>query len=393
MASLKKLIVFICVIAMALTLCACGNSAKPVHPSPENVPEDIQTEPVPDATPDATPDKTPGKAPDKTPAPGKTGGKDKTPRHPEDEAFLNREGTVYEPAEGILGAGVAGTSGPGVFKVSIVGAEFFRSADDKEAVRIYYDVTSYASWIIDAADVSIQAAQDNDYLWSIDRTADSPVPVQLSHSDIRGGVTVRCAREFECSWNGGPIYVESWYFMTWSHLLDEYVYDGAESVETGLFDDSLIARFDPSEMPARPASEVTPVPIADPDWLSGVPGEGSFDFDEAYLTFDGAEFFRDGDRNVVRIYVSYKNIDDRDGCYLNFAPELRVMQDGIELWPYEGDVRVPEDDNVQAAVSPDETVRVAREYVLLSLSPVTCEFHDFGMSKPEIAAVYQYQAP
>ena len=382
MFSSKKLIALICVIAMALTLCACGKGAKPAQPTPENTPEDIQVEPVPDETPDAP-------APDETP----DGGEDEGPLHPEDEAVLNAEGSVYEPVEGVLGAGVAGTNGPGVFNVSIVGAEFFRSADDKQAVRIYYDVTSYAGWIIDAADVGIQAAQDNDYLWSIDRTADSPAPVHISHSDIRGGVTVRCAREFECSWDDGPIYVESWYFMTWTHVLDEYVYDGTESVETGLFDDSLIARFDPETMPARPATEVTIAPITDPDWLGGVPSEGSFSYDEAYLAFDGAEFFRDGEREVVRIYVSYKNIDDRDNCYLNFASDLRVMQDGVELWGYEGDVRVPEDDNVQATVKPDETVRVAREYVLISDSPVTCEFHDFGMSKAELAAIYPYQAP
>ena len=368
----KKLIAVICIFALMLTFVACGKTAKPAQPAAQDPAQEIQSELSPEEVPA-----------EEIPA---------APQHPEDEAILNAAGTVYDPMTGVLGVGVSGTTGPGVFKVSIVGAEFFRSADDKEAVRIYYDVTSYASWIIDAADVSIQAAQDNEYLWGIDMTENTPDAVRVSHSDIRNGVTIRCAREFECDWQGGPIYVETWYFMAWSHMLDDYVYEGAESADTGLFDDSLIARFDPAGMPARPAYEVDFAPIAAPDWLNGVPTEGGFSYDQAYLAFLAAAVFQDGDRNVIRVYVSFTNTDNYETSYLNYASDLRVMQDGIELWKYQGDIRVAEDDNVERRLQPNETVTVAQEFVLRSDSPVTFEFHDFGMSKPVIAVIYPASA-
>ena len=70
------------------------------------------------------------------------------------------------------------------------------------------------------------------------------------------------------------------------------------------------------------------------------------------------------------------------------ARKLRVMQDGVELWAYEGEQKVSEDENRMTGLSVGESTLIAVEYVLRSDSPVTCEYHEFGSSDPEIGAVY-----
>lgn len=74
--------------------------------------------------------------------------------------------------------------------------------------------------------------------------------------------------------------------------------------------------------------------------------------------------------------------------YDNADPDLRVMQDGVELWAYEGEQQVSEDENRMTGLAVGESTLVALEYVLRSDSPVTCEYHEFASSDPEIAAVY-----
>lgn len=312
-----------------------------------------------------------------------------TPSHPEDEAILNAEGTVYEPVSGTLGVG-AYAPGEGVFDVSFVGAEFYRSAEDAECVRIWYDVTNTALKPLEAMEVDVSAVQDGDYLWSISSDETDTPEVHVRYVNLRPGVTVRCAKEFECDWDGGVIYVAASYYVTWDGgPLDALVNEGAESIETGLFDDSLIAAFDPAALPARPAADDPTVPIDDPDWLHDVPDEGSLEYGAAYAAIKGSEVFVDGDKEIIRIFVTYTNTDASvmTASYMDVRPLCRAMQDGIELEAYKDDITVPEDDNRTAQLDYEESIDIAVEYVLRSSSPVAFEYYIWTTDAAEVGAV------
>lgn len=379
---MKKLLACLLALAMALSLAACGGTKAD---ETEGIPAAEETAAESDVIlPEEEEDGIALEYAEEEPE-----AEAETPYHPEDEAVLNAEGTVYEPVSGTIGVD-AWEDGKGVFDVSFVGAEFYRSAADATCVRIWYDVTNTAPRLMEAMDVSILAAQDGDYLWSVDSDDSDTPQVHVRYVDIRPGVTVRCAAEYECAWDGGPIYVEGYYYMTLGdHLLNSLVYDGAESMETGLFGDSLIAVFDPAALPARPAVDDTTVPIAEPSWMDGVPDEGEVGYGDAYAAVKGSEVFTDGDDEILRVYVTFTNRSTSlvTASYFDILPDCRAMQDGIRLVDYAGAETVPEDGNRMAQIDYDESIDVALEFVLRSDSPVAFEFYDWGTNKPLVGAV------
>lgn len=309
-----------------------------------------------------------------------------------EDPILQAEGTVCTPVSGRLGEGVGGTQDNCVFKVSFVGAEFFR-ADGQEMARVYYDVENCASWIIPASDVKVVAVQDGDYLWN-DTDEVHSMQARLSGSDMRPGVKARFAAEFNCRWDGGPIYAEAYYYVTFgTHYLDAIVYpaEGAApaEIEPGLYDDSLIAVFAPADMPCRPASEDPRVAVTSPD-LGGLPEEAALKMGSPGTMKITDAAFVDGvtaDR-AIEIHAVYTNTSGADESFVSAGYEIRVMQDGLELrWdgdPYD----IYYDEAMNRSLPDGESVELTFRYCLFTDTPVTVEFCEWADDEARCGKVF-----
>lgn len=366
MKSYKALIGIICCFIVLALLCACGKTAKPAE-TQELKPE---SKLAPETTEAAVTE----------------------PEPTYDDSILSAEGTVYEPVSGRLGEGIGGTQDGCVFKVSFVGAEFFR-AGEAEMVRLYYDVESCASWIIPASDVKVVAAQDGEYLWN-DTDGVYSTEAHLAHSDMRPGTKARFAAELNCSWEGGPIYAEASYFVTFgSHYLDALVYpqDGQAPAEIapGLYDDSLIAVFDPADLPCRPAAEDPRAAITAPD-LGGLPEEGELKMSSrGVMKINDAVVIdaRDGGR-AIEIHATYTNTSGAEESFLGAGYEIRVMQDNLELW-WDGDrYEIYDDEAMNKRLADGESVDITFRYCIFTDTPVTVEFCEWADNEAKCGKVF-----
>lgn len=365
MKSYKKLLGVLCSFLVLALLCACGKATKPVK------------------TQEITPETT--LAPETT----------ETVTEPEptyDDSILSAEGTVYEPVSGRLGEGVGGTLDGCVFKVSFVGAEFFR-AEGEEMVRLYYDVENCASWIIPSSDVKVIAAQDGEYLWN-DLDGHFSTEAHLAHADMRPGTKARLAAEYNCSWEGGPIYAEASYFITFGdYYLNALVYpeDGQTPAEIvpGLYDDSLVAVFQPAEMPCKPASEDPRKAVTAPD-LGGLPevadlkmgSKGTMKINDAVVINA-----KDGGK-AIEIHATYTNRSGEAESYIGAGYEIRVMQDGLELW-WDGDpYEIYDDEAMNKRLADGESVELTFRYCLFTDTPVTVEFCEWADSDAKCGKVF-----
>ena len=376
MKTLNKLSALLVCLALLSLLCACG--------APTETPETA----APRAT-DAPRVTEQAAAPEPvTEAPTEPSAEETEPEDP----ILSAEGTVYTSVSGRLGEGVGGTQDNCVFKVSFVGAEFFR-ANGQEIARVYYDVENCASWIIPASDVKVVAVQDGDYLWN-DTDEVHSMQARLSGSDMRPGVKARFAAEFNCRWDGGPIYAEAYYYVTFgTHYLDAIVYpaEGAApaEIEPGLYDDSLIAIFAPADMPCRPASEDPRVAVTSPD-LGGLPEEAALKMGSPGTMKITDAAFVDGvtaDR-AIEIHAVYTNTSGANESFVSAGYEIRVMQDGLELrWdgdPYD----IYYDEAMNRSLPDGESVELTFRYCLFTDTPVTVEFCEWADDEARCGKVF-----
>lgn len=366
MRSYRKPIGILCCFVVLALLCACGKGATPA-----------ETQEI---------------TPELTLAPDTTAAVVTEPEPTYDDSVLSAEGTEYAPVSGRLGEGVGGTQDGCVFKVSFVGAEFFRAGAD-EMVRIYYDVESCASWIIPASDVKVAAVQDGDYLWNSAEGIFS-TEAHLAHSDMRPGTKARFAAEYNCSWAGGPIYAEASYFVTFgSHYLDPLVYpqDGQApaAIEPGLYDDSLIAVFSPAEMPCRPSSEDPRAAVASPD-LGGLPEEAELKISsKGVMKITDAKLIdaRDGGR-AIEIHATYTNTSGAEESFLGAGYEIRVMQDNLELW-WDGDpYEIYSDEAMNKRLADGQSVELTFRYCIFTDTPVTVEFCEWADDEAKCGKVF-----
>lgn len=239
--------------------------------------------------------------------------------------------------------------------VSIVGAELFTDTDDKDAIRIYWDVTNntdevfWPSWNICTLVEQEGFEMDTTYTW------DDVPEYGNDDRNIQPGVTIRCISEYNCKAAGDVITVT---------LYNDYDYD-----------EKLVAEFDPTNLPGRPAEDWVAAPITEPTWVEGLPTEGPVG--EGYVVIDHAEIVPSYDEGeeVVRVYFQYTNEGEAETTM--WAEVYYVAyQDGIELdveWPAED---VAEDENTTDYVQPGETLLCAECFALRSDSPIEIEVYD-----------------
>lgn len=239
--------------------------------------------------------------------------------------------------------------------VTIVGAELFTDGDDKDAIRVYWDVTNNndetitPSWDIETLVEQEGFEMDTTYTWD-------DVPEYGNDSrDIQPGVTIRCISEYNCKADGDVITVT---------LYDYYNED-----------DKVVAEFDPANLPGRPAEDWVATPITEPTWVEGLPAEGPVG--EGYVVIDHAEIVPSYDEGeeVVRVYFQYTNEGEEETTMWSEVYYI-AYQDGIELeieWPAED---VAEDENMTDYVQPGETLLCSECFALSSDSPIEIEVYD-----------------
>lgn len=239
--------------------------------------------------------------------------------------------------------------------VTIVGAELFTDGDDKDAIRVYWDVTNNSdetitpNWDIYTLVEQEGFEMDTTYTWD-------DVPEYGNDSrDIQPGVTIRCISEYNCKADGDVITVT---------LYDYYNED-----------DKVVAEFDPANLPGRPAEDWVATPITEPTWVEGLPTEGPVG--EGYVVIDHAEIVPSYDEGeeVVRVYFQFTNEGEEETTMWSEV-YYKAYQDGIELeieWP---DEDVAEDENMTDYVQPGETLLCSECFAVSSDSPIEIEVYD-----------------
>ena len=248
----------------------------------------------------------------------------------------------------------------GDYHVTILSAEPFTDGDDKDGVRFYYDFTNNSDEATCAMfELNLKASQD-DYELVTTWTMDDAPEYGNDIRNVRPGVTIRCCEEYNFKPTGGPL------------IFTVSDYSGEE----------LSMQFDPQNLPGRPADEWTITPIANPDWMGGIPEEGDIeDYHVKIVKAEGGEDYA-GDP-LCRVYFDFTNNSQETTTFL-MALDLNVMQDGIEIPTTFTMDDIPEEDNYTVDVAPGETITVARTSSLRTDSPVTVEIYDFMSGKTYI---------
>ena len=247
-------------------------------------------------------------------------------------------------------------------KIVVVGAERIVDYDEKDALRVWFDITNtteeskYLAWTYE-----FKATQDDYEL--VDTSSGIEYTVKEEGNDIRDvrpGVTVRATKEVVMKPDGGLITLS---------FIDSYDEEKVFTVE-----------LDPKNLPGAPKEEFVPATIDDPKWLDGYPEKGQYEafgdlYDVEIEKFELTESY--SGEKLIRIYFNFKNnSDEATAFHMNISPI--VYQDGVGLDTGYADVSVTEDDNYSQEIEVGESIKVACCYELISESPVEVDLTDLS---------------
>lgn len=244
-------------------------------------------------------------------------------------------------------------------EIVVLGAEKIVDIDDKDAIRIWYDITNtsdesnYVSWLFD-----ISAVQGSVELE--ETSADLEVAVDeetYSGRSIRPGVKIRTVYEA---------------------TLDS---DKAVDVKfTDAYDETVFTTitFALENLPGAPAQSFDIEKVDNPTWMGDVESEGIYSaFGEEYEVkidrFEKVECV--GGVDAIRVYFELKNTSGEKDAF-GYIVTPMAYQDGISLdvaFPLE---EVEEDENYMTEIESGESIVVATCYELISDSPVEIDLLD-----------------
>lgn len=283
------------------------------------------------------------------PEPGTTKKEAQTVEEPAEKPEAEPEPeAVFEPVSATIGG----------YDVTVVGAELFTDAEDKDGIRVYWDFTNTSDETTYAyCDLSVRMEQEGFELNTTYVYSEDDVPEYGNDAlDLRPGASIRCISEYNCKAEGEAISftIYDWY--------DE--------------DDALTVELDPKNLPGRPEQELEAETVSDPAWTEGMDTEGSVG-EDAYVVIDTAEVVPgwDSGEEVIRVYFEFTN-EGEEAASMWWTTYYRAFQDGIELVEDWADEDVEEDENVTLDIEPGETVYCAVCWELRSDSPVEIEVYD-----------------
>ena len=288
------------------------------------------------------------------------------------------------------------------YDITLVGAEYFRTPDGYEAIRIFYDFKSNAERIVYPEDeINIYAFQDDvlleRYIGTLgdwwDSGTDDPMTEEQTTSDnpytrnsmalVKPGAKIRCAAEYYCEWKyDDPITVEFRHTgMDNSPLWMEHDMDSPEIL--ALPDTySFFADIDPKGMPCKPASDDYLIKDTAPSWTNGLASEGEVTPDYNIKIGD-ATVTDEEDGKHIKISIEYTILT---GNTENFIDAMQLEEDRAFEWPrfivsQDGAsiLQVDTEESLaamQKEPSRNETVDIVLEYVLRTDSPVEIAFMD-----------------
>ena len=244
-------------------------------------------------------------------------------------------------------------------EIIVLGAEKIVDTDEKDALRIWYDITNTSdssnnvSWMFE-----LSVVQDSVELE--ETSADLELAVDEERNSvrqIRPGVKIRAIYEATLS-GDKPVDVK---------FIDAY----DETVFTTI-------TFDPNNLPGAPTQPFTPEKVTNPSWMGDVKSEGTYtSFGETYeIKIDKFEKIEGvGSIEAMRVYFEFKNTSSEKTAFGHVATPV-AYQDGIELdiaFPVE---EIEEDENYMLEIEPDESIVVTACYEIMSDSPVEIDLLD-----------------
>lgn len=272
-----------------------------------------------------------------------------------DTLTLSQDGmTLVFERSGAADNGEKNEGDVGDLHVKVVGAEPFVDHDDKDAIRFYFEFTNAADDTTTAYSLNYEAEQDgyelvDTYAW----TEDDAPEFGNSSLSVEPGVTILCLEEYNYKPDGGEVVF---------------------TVSTWGTDDTVVATFDPANLPGRP-DVWEPEPIEDPQFYLDYPAEGSTD-DYAVKITDAeivdADSWYDYD-TVIRVYFDFTNNgDEATSCW--WATNIYAYQDGVQLEVGYPEEEVDSDGMFSTDIEPGETVTCSRCFALRSDTPVEVAF-------------------
>lgn len=249
-------------------------------------------------------------------------------------------------------------------KITVIGAEKIIDYDEKDALRVWFDITNttdeskYLAWTYE-----FKATQDDYELLETSSGVEFTVEEEGNDiRDVRPGVTVRATKEVVMKPDGGKIVLS---------FIDSYDEEKVVTVE-----------LDPKNLPGAPKEEFVPATVEDPKWLDGYSAKGQYEafgdvYDVEIEKFELTESYN-GEK-LIRVYFNFKNnSDEATSFHMNMTPI--AYQDGVGLDTGYADASVEEDDNYSKEIGVGESIKVASCYKLISESPVEVELIDLSGS-------------
>lgn len=239
--------------------------------------------------------------------------------------------------------------------VGLAGAELATNYNDETVVRIYLNYTNNSDktgTIFHFVDDTItQKGETVDM-----ETGDYDIPaIELCEQDIRPGASLCVAMEYLCDPEGGEV--------TCTYVADEK---------------TLTFTLDPANLPGAPVDYFKPEAVEDPQWLNGLPTEGSFRYGKYYASVDRCERTELWltDEEGIRIYFEFtNNSDEETAAWSELFGVVEAFQDGVSLPEANAADEVPEDENYETDILPGETISCSMVFALRSDSPVEFEIN------------------
>lgn len=298
------------------------------------------------------------------------------PKDPEDTENseelekLDGDGDTVEPSLDVSTEPVSADLAD--YHITILAAEQFVDANDKDAIRFYMDFTNNSDEeesFFFACDTS--AYQDGYELVDTYAPYGEYAPEDGNYSlDILPGRTIRCIKEYNFKPDGGVI---------------EF------TVTEGYDGDSVTMTFDPSNLQGRPADEYTIEPCSSDEFVAGLAAEGVYD-EEFYISITGSEVVDGwpGDSPVIRVFFDFTNNSQEAASFWS-KTSIVAMQDGIQLSYNSAYDDVETDDNETVEIQPGETISVSTCFSIHDTgSPVSVRLRDY-LGNGDLGATFEVQ--
>ncbi len=316
-----------------------------------------------------------------------------------DDPELTAEGTTFSPVSKTIG-----DYDPDYqlykYDITLVGAEYFKTPDGYEAVRIYYDFHNGSDRITYPEDsisafalhggIELEPYYGNNEDDPSEDPRDEAIIVEMTKSKnqytiqstkfVLPGATVRCAAEFYCEWrykdpitfavNHSGLETALWMNMD----LDDPYYQSLPDTY------SFFADLNPEDFPCKPESDEYLMKDSAPTWADSLPDTATVAQSYDMTIKDATVTEVDGEKHIS-ISVDYTNLTGTPTSFYDAAvigadltfdwPRLLVMQDGVEL------IRAFSDSSLEAMkqeVARNETVTIKLEYTLRTDDPVEVVF-------------------